>query len=330
MQILRFERNSSCGGEAKVLKCFTPDCNTTISEAKILRILVGKEYETLKRGYSAITLHDATKTIDNFHKCLFCDYGIIAEERLDRFHCENCNKDYCFDCKENMHHGPCGQEFHNEAERLTALHTIRCCGVLIVRADGCNKLTCTTCRKLWCAYCKQNAKNGYQHFIGQGSNGKCPLHGDPPEPEIIRTAAQIVNAKREAKERKLREKLERERQQTLERERLAREKAERERLAELERQRLEFERQEAIRLEQERKLRERLDLERLERIRMERERLEHSRLEEERQESSRLQTQKQREFIMELIRNERQMLIKREEARKVLYNQIMGQTEKRV
>jgi hypothetical protein len=254
--------------EKRLLKCFHQSgCNEILDESMISRTISDI---VLKTRYSDMCSELAVKTINNLHRCLFCDYAVIIEGESDVFHCIPCSKLYCFKCKDNLHEGTeCGQAFHEEAEALTKKHTIQCCGIALGRLDACNHLSCPTCRKGWCNYCKKDSSNNH---------ASCPLYGEPPEPEIIALDKDKAIAERKKARQDEIDQLERERLARIEQERLARieqERLERERLARIEQERLE-----RIRVEQERLAR--IERERIEQARLEYERLvrlEHERLE---------------------------------------------------
>ena len=50
---------------------------------------------------------------------------------------------------------------------------IRCCGVIFMRGDACNKVSCPICHTKYCWVCKDIIK-GYEHF----DIGKCELYGE--------------------------------------------------------------------------------------------------------------------------------------------------------
>jgi E3 ubiquitin-protein ligase RNF216 len=233
-------------GEMKLFKCPHGDkCDQSIDESIINKFVVD---DGLIKAYSNMSIKINIDSIEGLHQCMYCDYAIIVEGELDAFYCEGeCKKNYCFKCSEELHEGQrCKEKFHNEAEELTEKHTIKCCGRIIVRYDGCNKLTCN-CGKLWCWYCK-SAINDYTHFNDPrhgGRKGNCPLYDDPPEPAVIKSDKDKVMEK---KQKENQERLERIEQRRLEEERLR--QLEIRRREEEQRRQLEMRRREEERLRQ--------------------------------------------------------------------------------
>jgi hypothetical protein len=184
--------------DMKLFKCPNGHgCDQFIDESIINKFVSD---DGIIKAYSNTAININTKGMDGLHKCKYCNYAVIMEGEPSVFFCELCKKEYCFTCNEKLHEGQkCKQEFHDEAEELTREHTVKCCGNIIVRGDGCNKLTCNKCGNLWCWYCKTILYGNYvYHFRGSGLSPfgsdpreKCPMYGDPPEPSVIKSDKSI-------------------------------------------------------------------------------------------------------------------------------------------
>lgn len=98
-----------------------------------------------------------------------CDVG---EYTLKDYFCYFCKANTCFRCKQPSHDGECMKD---KAEPETEKYVIKCCGVVFIRGDACNKVKCPTCKIPYCWICKK--KNiDYTHFVEEGPG--CHLFGE--------------------------------------------------------------------------------------------------------------------------------------------------------
>lgn len=190
-------------GNRTLIRCFhQSNCQEPFSETALNYSITDSK---LKMSYDNIVICKALQgmKIDNLHQCPFCDNACIFEkdhdaENMNAFDCSQCKKVSCIKCMKMLHDGPCDTSSHMKEERETEKFAIKCCGTLIIRGDGCNKIRCTNCQTLWCWICKYKIK-GYDHFDNLSYGGKkenCPLYGECKEEKgkepVIRPVIQPV------------------------------------------------------------------------------------------------------------------------------------------
>lgn len=131
--------------------------------------------------------------LEGLEQCPSCDFKAICDPIEDNpvFHCQNpdCYKVTCRKCHEISHLPKTCEEVVKD-RKLDAKHQVEearsaavmrpCpkCKSMIIKEMGCNKMRCT-CGAIMCYYCKgdlSNMQDGYSHFSGRGSTGKCPLY----------------------------------------------------------------------------------------------------------------------------------------------------------
>lgn len=119
--------------------------------------------------------------IEDLEMCPFCDFATIPAENDKLFRCLNpeCMKESCRQCKEPSHIPlRCDEiEKDEDVKRRTYIENKmseallkKCyrCEKSFIKADGCNKITCT-CGAMQCYLCGK-AVTGYDHFNGQGGD----------------------------------------------------------------------------------------------------------------------------------------------------------------
>jgi hypothetical protein len=109
---------SSAVGNLRYFKCpHESKCELIIPEFKVNKIVD----KSLADGYSEMIAYLSTKDLPDFHKCSYCDYGVIIEINNEtQFHCLTCEKVYCIQCKKDAHpNQPCNAEIYAEAEALS-------------------------------------------------------------------------------------------------------------------------------------------------------------------------------------------------------------------
>lgn len=131
--------------------------------------------------------------LEGLEQCPSCDFKAICDpiEENPIFHCQNpdCFRVTCRKCHETSHLPKTCEEVVKD-RKLDAKHKVEearsaavmrpCpkCKSMIIKELGCNKMRCT-CGAVLCYYCKQDLsdlRDGYMHFSGRGSTGKCPLY----------------------------------------------------------------------------------------------------------------------------------------------------------
>lgn len=126
-----------------------------------------------------------TETI-NAHLCIDkeCD-KIFLDYSTDHIQCPTCDKNWCIKCN-HSHKGRNCLEYKIEQESTSDGQYIKllkenglakecpCCGVIISRTEGCNKMWCENCNTTWCWLCgEQNIDyDHYNSITGDGCKGK--------------------------------------------------------------------------------------------------------------------------------------------------------------
>lgn len=156
------------------LRCLTEDCQSTFPRSELWRALPGELYSK----YEARVAQDNIDTagLENFIKCISCDYGAILDSEIEYFSCPQCSKEFCRLCYElyEVHKGlTCEQVEKDEEikirttyEEIMAETKIRTCwkcktGYTKER-DTCNKITCR-CQATMCYICRAPDID-YSHF----------------------------------------------------------------------------------------------------------------------------------------------------------------------
>jgi TRIAD3 protein (E3 ubiquitin-protein ligase RNF216) len=184
---------SVCVGEQTIIKCFDQSgCSQHYTENALCRAT--PDYK-LKRAYDNIVALKSIRSsgLEDTYECPFCNNIVLLDSKdvVDIFYCNQCDRHSCTRCKKDKHDGPCNLKRRKEEEE-TDKFILKCfCNSPLVRADGCNKLTCYNCRTNWCWICKEHLKGSYhsiyEHFNSNGKNldKKCKLYGERPKNQVF-------------------------------------------------------------------------------------------------------------------------------------------------
>jgi E3 ubiquitin-protein ligase RNF216 len=149
--------------------------------------------------------------------CAKCESSFEIPEDANFFVCpiEECGFEACRNCGEAPHIGiPCGEEERAGAtnarlrveEAATAAMLRKCpsCLKVVIKSEGCNKITCA-CRTKWC-YCCEKKIAGYEHFCKTPGcrhldppntcGNQCPLYSDAKDDERRAREAALAEASR--------------------------------------------------------------------------------------------------------------------------------------
>jgi hypothetical protein len=182
---------SVCVGEQTIIKCFDQSgCSQNYTENALCRATPNYK---LKKAYDNIVALKSIRSsgLEDTCECPFCNNIVLLDYKGDIFYCNACERHSCTRCKKDKHDGPCNLKRRKEEEE-TENFILKCfCNSPLVRADGCNKLTCYNCRTNWCWICKANLKGSYhsiyEHFNSNGKNleKKCKLYGDRAKNQVF-------------------------------------------------------------------------------------------------------------------------------------------------
>ncbi|KAK5639523.1 hypothetical protein RI129_012015 [Pyrocoelia pectoralis] len=148
--------------------------------------------------------------IEDLEICPFCDFATIPARDDKLFRCLNpqCMKESCRMCKEPSHVPLRCDEVEKDAavkvrtyieNKMTEalLRTCYKCGMKFIKAEGCNRMTCS-CGAIMCYVCGKPVK-GYNHFnLSDDTNTNlCPLSSDTNQLHIEAILKGVEEAKNE-------------------------------------------------------------------------------------------------------------------------------------
>lgn len=167
--------------------CVDPDCRNKYLESALRRLPL-RDQHVFAKLEARLAAQAALDESDTRHTCK-CGVTVLVP-RGNRVHdCTACGASTCVLCDEPNHVPLSCEEVEkaNETlarrrieERMTEALVRKCaCGKVFLKADGCNKMTCT-CGRKQCYLCRQPV-DSYSHFCGcSDSNcGKCHLWAKP-------------------------------------------------------------------------------------------------------------------------------------------------------
>ncbi|CAD8152835.1 unnamed protein product [Paramecium octaurelia] len=167
LQCIMFSIQNSLGDMTQLpIKC--PQCNQGILLADLhiqLMSLVGKNLQD----------HAAQIAF-----CLTPNCPIIHFQKIPRYTCKKCQKQYCNSCRVAYHYGQTCREFKAGNEDSIKIYmkkndVRRCphCKILIQRIDGCYRVTCTGCKK---SICWKNKADGTPCMALFETSSECYSH----------------------------------------------------------------------------------------------------------------------------------------------------------
>ncbi|KAK5647902.1 hypothetical protein RI129_002794 [Pyrocoelia pectoralis] len=194
-------------GDGKLnFPCFG-DCSSHFSLQVLQAVLTPKMFSVIALKKQVEEVKAAG--IEDLETCPFCDFATIPARDDKLFRCLNpqCMKESCRMCKEPSHVPLRCDEVEKDADvkartyvenKMTEalLRTCYKCGMKFIKAEGCNKMTCS-CGALMCYVCGQPVKD-YNHFNGPGGEktNLCPLYSDTNQlhkEAILRGAEEAKN-----------------------------------------------------------------------------------------------------------------------------------------
>ncbi|KAI4471115.1 ubiquitin conjugating enzyme 7 interacting protein-related [Holotrichia oblita] len=195
-------------GEGKLDFPCLQDCGSAFSLQTLKNVLSPKMFSKMAQRKQLEEVKAAG--IEELEMCPFCDFATIPAPGDKLFRCLNpeCMKESCRECKEPSHVPlRCDEiEKDDDVKRRTYIENkmtealIRVCykcGMKFIKADGCNKMTCS-CGAMMCYVCGKPVTD-YRHFNGQGGDKYhlCPLYSNTNELHRVQVTKGAEAAKAE-------------------------------------------------------------------------------------------------------------------------------------
>ncbi|CAK75656.1 unnamed protein product (macronuclear) [Paramecium tetraurelia] len=176
LQCIMFSIQNSLGDMTQLpIKC--PQCNQGILLADLHILIDEPSWEKLIKLSINKYLQDHAAQIAF---CLTPNCPIIHFQKIPRYTCKKCQKQYCNSCRTAYHYGQTCREFKAGNEDSINIYmkkndVRRCphCKILIQRIDGCYRVTCTGCKK---SICWKNKADGTPCMAIFETSSECYSH----------------------------------------------------------------------------------------------------------------------------------------------------------
>jgi hypothetical protein len=171
-QHIKISVYESCNTVIKCIDCNAFNCDGVYEDQVISSVANSFVYAEYKRLIHKKEIDSLCVDGINIKICHYCGHGVdVGDTELTLLYCTNCDRNTCLRCDNAAHPDkPCAEisktHIADEAETDNLLITCLFCKRRLLKADGCNMITCV-CRKIYCATCKQLI-TGYKHFKQAG------------------------------------------------------------------------------------------------------------------------------------------------------------------